>query len=343
MVEYIKKLIRGEHLTGEEAFDAMKLIMQGEAGEISTAGFLVALAIKGVTSEEIESFSKAMRSAAERWPDSNQMDIVDTCGTGGDSASLLNVSTITAFVIASMGYHVAKHGNRAVSSPTGSADVLEELGVRIGTNPDESIALLKEIGICFLFAPNWHPAMEFAAPVRRVLSLQAVFNILGPITNPAPITHQLMGVYDKRFLKPIAGALAGLGRRRALVVHSHDGLDEISIQLPTDYIKIVDGRVESEGIFYPKDFGIEPTDMKTLKVENRQASAKRVEQILKGMGTEVENRMVSVNAAAVLTLFNDHLSLADAYQEVVDHLKSGKAYSTLERWRSYSLQPIHRV
>jgi len=198
MIDYLKKVMQGEDLSSDEALRSMTEIMTGQAGEIRTAGFLIALALKGETGEEIESFARAMRKAAKPWPSREKFDIVDTCGTGGDASSLLNISTIAALVVSSMGFKVAKHGNRAVSSPTGSADVLEELGINLEIPHEESVEALNEIGMCFLFAPAWHPAMRFAAPVRKALGVRTVFNILGPITNPAPITHQLMGVPRSR-------------------------------------------------------------------------------------------------------------------------------------------------
>jgi anthranilate phosphoribosyltransferase len=335
MVDLLKKLMQGKDLTSEEALHAMTEIMTGQAGEIRTAGFLIALALKGETGEEIEAFARAMRKAAKPWPSREKFDIVDTCGTGGDASSLLNISTIAALVVASMGFKVAKHGNRAVSSPTGSADVLEELGINLEVPPDESVDALKEIGICFLFAPVWHPAMRYAAPVRRALGVRTVFNILGPITNPAPVTHQLMGVYDRRFLAPVARALVGLGRKRACVVHSHDGLDEISIAAPTDYILIDNGQIQSEGTWRPETFGIDSAPIDSLRVADRKESAARIERILRGKGDTVENLMVSVNAGAVISLLREDLSLSEARALVMDHLKSGRAIEILDRWRSF--------
>lgn len=335
MIDYLKKVMQGEDLSSDEALRSMTEIMTGQAGEIRTAGFLIALALKGETGEEIESFARAMRKAAKPWPSREKFDIVDTCGTGGDASSLLNISTIAALVVSSMGFKVAKHGNRAVSSPTGSADVLEELGINLEIPHEESVEALNEIGMCFLFAPAWHPAMRFAAPVRKALGVRTVFNILGPITNPAPVTHQLMGVYDRKFLAPVARALVGLGRKRAYVIHSHDGLDEISIAAPTDFIFIDNGRIQAEGTWRPEDFGIDPTPIDSLRVADRKQSAERFERILKGEGDAVENMMVSVNAGAVISLLREDLNIADARALVLDHLKSGKAIETLDRWRAF--------
>lgn len=336
MTEYLKKLMQSQDLTAEEAQNAMTQIMTGQAGEVRTAAFLIALALKGETGEEIEAFARAMRKAAVPWPSSTGHDIIDTCGTGGDAAGLINVSTLSALVAASMGMKVAKHGNRAVSSPTGSADVLEELGIRLDIPKEENVGALAEVGICFLFAQAWHPAMRFAGPVRKQLGVRTVFNILGPITNPAPVTHQLMGVYDRKFLVPVARALAGLGRKKAYIVHSQDGLDEVSIAAPTDFVQVINGRIQSEGTWRPEDFGLEgPLPLDSLRITDRQESATRFRRILAGQGEEIENQMVAVNTGAILTLIHDDLSLNEARQLVLDHLKTGKAAGILDRWRAY--------
>lgn len=336
MTDCLKKLMRGEDLTTDEARHAMTQIMTGEAGEIRTAGFLIALALKGETGEEIEAFARAMRKAAVPWPTEASVDVVDTCGTGGDASNLLNVSTVTALIAASMGMKVAKHGNRGVSSGTGSADVLEELGIRLDVSHEEAAAALSDMGICFLFAPSWHPAMRHAGPVRKALGVRTVFNILGPITNPAPVTHQLMGVYDRRFLAPVARALAGLGRKNAYVVHSHDGLDEISIAAPTDFIHIVHGHIQSEGTWRPEDFGLDrPIPLDSLRIADRRESAQRFQRILSGQGTDAENQMVAVNTGALLTLVSEGLSLEEARRQVLAHLQSGRASDVLVRWKNY--------
>ena len=341
MTNYLKKLLLGNDLSSAEAFEAMNEIMSGRADQMQTAGLLMALAMKGETGEEIEAFARAMRAAAVAWPNagaSAATAIIDTCGTGGDSASILNISTIAAVVLSSFGndmkFQVAKHGNRAVSSPTGSADVLEHLGIQIDVSHEAAASILNQVNICFLFAQSWHPAMRFAAPVRRALGVRTIFNILGPITNPAPLTHQLMGVFDRRFLVPVAKALAGLGRKHAFVIHSRDGLDEVSIAAATDYVEIQDGHVVKEGTWQPADFGIATTPIDSLRVSDRQESADRFERILKGEGTDIENRMVSVNAGVVLTLLQDNLSLLDARQMVVERLQSGAAFNSLQKWKS---------
>ncbi|MBU41936.1 MAG: anthranilate phosphoribosyltransferase [Spirochaetaceae bacterium] len=335
MKELLKRIIAGEDLTAEEATKAMTAIMSGQAGEIQTAGFLTALALKGETGTEIEAFSRSMRKAAVTWPSRSNPVILDTCGTGGDSSGIINVSTVAALVLASLGISVAKHGNRAVSSPTGSADVLEELGISMTLKPEEVAECLEKVGMCFLFAPTWHPAMKFAAPVRKALGVRTVFNLLGPITNPAPVSHQIIGVFDGRFLEPLGDALAGLGRKGACVIHSRDGLDELSIAAPTDYIMIRDGRIEKKGQFKPEDFGIQPMDISSLKVADRRESARRVQLILEGKGSDTENAMMAANAALAYHLVHPDTDLKSAYGLCLDALKQGKPMEVLEKWRSF--------
>jgi anthranilate phosphoribosyltransferase len=335
MKEILKKIISGEDLIAEEATQAMTAIMSGQAGEIQTAGFLTALALKGETGTEIEAFSRSMRKAAVTWPRRSENAILDTCGTGGDSAGIINISTLSAMVVSSLGVSVAKHGNRAVSSPTGSADVLEELGISMALKPEEVAECLEKVGMCFLFAPTWHPAMKFAAPVRKALGVRTVFNLLGPITNPAPVTHQLVGVFDGRFLEPLGEALAGLGRTGACIVHSRDGLDELSISAPTDYIMIRDGRIEKKGQMKPEDFGIKPMDISSLKVADRRESARRVQGILEGQGSETENAMVAANAALAYHLVFPDVDLKSAYEKCIAALNEGRPVQVLERWKSF--------
>ncbi len=335
MIEFLKKIMNFENLTLEESYKAMNLIMTGESGEVKTAAFLVALAMKKETGEEIEGFAKAMKKAAVRWSKREKIPILDTCGTGGDNANLLNISTITAVVLSALGYKVAKHGNRAVSSATGSADVLEDSGINIEISNEEAMECLHKVGITFLYAPKWHPAMKFAAPVRKTLGIRTVFNILGPITNPAPITHQIMGVFSKDYMPAIAQALTGLSRKKAFVIHSQDGLDEVSIAAPTDFIQIDEGKIVSEGTWKVEDFGFNSSDLTPLKVKNRNEASKRFIKILKGEGSEIENQIVAMNSAIALQLFED-LSLKQATEKIYEFLKTGKPYEKFNQWKNFS-------
>lgn len=335
MVDILKKLMNKEDLTGEEASKAIADIMAGQAEAPQTAAFLVALAMKGETGAELEALARGMRKAAVKWPERHEGFLLDTCGTGGDSAGILNISTMSAILLASLGISVAKHGNRAVSSPTGSADILEEIGIMMTLSHEEVAECLNEIGICFLFAPAWHPAMKHAAPVRKMLGVRTAFNLLGPITNPAPVTHQVVGVFDPAFLERLASALAGMGRKGAYLVHSKDGLDEVSIAEDTDYVLVKDSAIVEKGTIGPAQFGFKPMPLSELVVTDRQESVKRVQAILAGEGSETENTMVAANAALGYMLMTNESDTAKAFEACKDALTSGKAYQTLEKWQKF--------
>lgn len=335
MIEILRKLMKGQDLTAEEASKAIADIMAGQAEQSQTAAFLVALALKGETGSEIESLARGMRKAAVKWPERHRGMLLDTCGTGGDSSGIINISTMSAVLLASLGIAVAKHGNRAVSSPTGSADILEELGIVMTLKHEEVAQCLNEVGICFLFAPAWHPAMKHAAPVRKSLGVRTVFNLLGPITNPAPVTHQVVGVFDPAFLERLGAALAGLGRKGAYVIHSKDGLDEVSIAEDTEYVLVRDGAIAEKGTIGPQQFGFSPLPLQELVVSDRQESVRRVQAILAGQGSEVENTMVSANAALGYMLMTNETDPKLAFEACLDALRSGKALQTLEKWQKF--------
>ncbi len=335
IVEFVKKIVRGEDLSAEEATRAMTEIMTGKAGEIRTASLLTALSMKGETAQEIESFARAMRKAAIQWTDPRTVDLCDTCGTGGDSLNTINVSTMTALLLASMGLSVAKHGNRAISSSTGSADLLEEVGVNLDMDPAELVECLNKVGICFLYAPRWHPAMKYAGPVRKAMGIRTVFNLLGPLTNPAPIAYQVVGVFARQFLEPMGHALAGLGRKGAYVVHSEEGLDEVSISSATNYIQIEQGRVTGQGQFTPEDFGFSTHPLSTIQVNVREESVTRSRSILAGRGSDAENAIISMNAALIYSMVHREKDLKKAAEICHTALLSGKAEKTMEEWARF--------
>ncbi|MFN3420215.1 MAG: anthranilate phosphoribosyltransferase, partial [Armatimonadota bacterium] len=254
----LKKVVNRENLTQREARDAMRVIMSGEATPAQIAGFLVALRMKGETVAEITGFAEAMKESAIK-VDTKHRPVVDTCGTGGDRLKTFNVSTIAAFVVAGANITVAKHGNRSVTSKAGSADVLEALGFNLQMKPERVKQALDEIGIAFLFAPNFHPAMKHALGPRRELGLRTVFNLLGPIVNPCPLDGQLMGVYEGSLTPVVARVLSNLGVKRAFVVHSLDGMDEISVTSATQVSEVRSGEVKTYVIF-PEDFGFKRAD-----------------------------------------------------------------------------------
>ena len=256
----------GSSLTRDEARDVMAEVLRGEATDAQIAALLVALHMKGETVEEIVGFAQAIRAAATPLlsEDGDTVDVsgtgrdalVDTCGTGGDTSGTFNISTAVAFVTAGAGVRVAKHGNRSISSKCGSADVMEALGVNINLPPARLAACLRETGIAFLFAPAMHSAMKYVQPARRELRLRTVFNLLGPLTNPAHASAQVVGVYSADLVEKLAEALSELGLRRALVVHGRDGLDEITISGPTKIAEVRDGKVRSYEVT-PEEFGLQ--------------------------------------------------------------------------------------
>ncbi len=330
--EILKKIISRTDLSSAEASAAMESIMNGTAGEILTASFLTGMVMKGETSVEIESFARAMKLAARPWEGKTMKVLADTCGTGGDSMNTINVSTLSALLLSSLGIPVAKHGNRAVSSTTGSADFLEDSGIRLELEPEEAAECLQKNKITFLFAPKWHPAMKHAGPVRKTLGFRTVFNILGPLTNPAPVTHQVLGVYSQKAMETMAQALCGLGRSAAWVVHSEDGLDEISVAAPTNFIKIENSQITERGTIEPEDFGFKKYPLDLVKVNSRQEAMERAHAVLEGKGSDAENTIIAMNAALVYLSVHPENDILQSASLCMDSLKSGKAAASLKHW-----------
>ncbi len=329
--QILKKLTQRLPLDTGEAEQLMRAIMTGQAGEVLTAGLLIALAMKGETAAEIAAFARVMRSSALPWPGETG-DFCDTCGTGGDGASTINVSTLAGITLAAAGLPVAKHGNRAVSSSSGSADLLEGLGINLDLEPAAVAASLKNNGITFLFAQRWHPAMKFAGPVRQTLGGRPAFNLLGPLTNPAPLAFQTIGVFHREFMGPVAGALADLGRQGAYVLHGADGLDEVSPATETDYIKIEGGRVVGEGRLKPEDFGFTRFSLAAIRIDSPQAALERARAILSGQGTDAENAVVAMNAALVYSLAQGVSDLKRAAGHCLEIVRSGRGMEVVRKW-----------
>jgi anthranilate phosphoribosyltransferase len=265
LLPYIERIVERGSLTAADAEAAMHTILSGESTDPQIAAFLTALRMKGETADELAGFARAMRRmAAPVNPGLNGAALIDTCGTGGDRSDTFNISTVAAFVVAGAGMHVAKHGNRSISSKCGSADLLDAMGIRITLTPEESARAIREVGIGFLFAPAVHTAMRHAQPVRVELKMRTVFNLLGPLTNPAGATAQLVGAPSERAAELMAGALSALGLRRGFVVHGSDGLDEITTTGPTLAFEIRDGHVERRTL-EPADFGVPVARPEALK------------------------------------------------------------------------------
>jgi len=330
--EAIQTLTSGTSLTMEEAASVMEEIMQGEATPAQFGAFVTALRLKGETVDEIVGLARTMRAKAV--PVSVPGPLVDTAGTGGDDLSTFNISTAAAIVAAGAGLKVAKHGNRAMSSQCGSADVLEALGVRIDLNAGQVQRCLQEVGMAFMFAPIYHPAMKYASAPRREIGIRTVFNILGPLTNPAGARAQIVGVADGALLEKLALALQGLDCYHALVVHGEDGLDEVTITGKTRVCEVKDGSIKSYAID-PEDFGLSRAGLESL----RGGTAKENAALLRGImaGTPGPRRdAVLLNAAATLLAGDRVGTLQEGValaQEVID---GGYALAKLERLAEFS-------
>jgi anthranilate phosphoribosyltransferase len=331
--ETLPRLIRGENLTQEEARCIMLGVMAGDAGAAETGALLTALAMKGETVEEVAGFAQAMRDGAEAFPDRSEM-LIDTCGTGGDRAGTFNISTTAAFVAAGAGLAVAKHGNRSVTSRSGSADVLEALGVAVDLPLDRAVAALDQVGMTFLFAPKWHPAMRHVAPVRRALGFPTVFNLLGPLSNPARPRAQLLGVHSPALTGFMARVLAVLGTERALVVHG-GGLDEVSVCGPTSGYWLADG-VIGRFRFDPAELGWAWADPDELLGGGPEDNAAIVRGILDGSIVGAKRRAVLLNAAAALAVAGKADHIADAVPLAEEAIDSGAALAKLEALITYT-------
>ncbi|MBV8842741.1 MAG: anthranilate phosphoribosyltransferase [Bryobacterales bacterium] len=325
LLPYLHRVSGGFDLSSVEAHDAMTALLEGTSSEAVISGFVVALKMKGETAAELAGFARAMR---ERMVVVDAgADVVDTCGTGGDGSGTFNISTVAALVMAGAGARVAKHGNRSLSSQTGSADVFEALGVRIVMSPEEAARSIGKIGIGFLFAPNLHPAMKHAQPVRRELKLRTVFNLLGPLVNPARARRQLIGAPSPDAARLIAEALAELGAERVFVVHGRDGLDEISTTSATDVWQILEGRVEHL-VWTPSCFGVRESSLEMLAGGDAARNAVIAMQILAGEPGSKRD-IVLVNAAAGLVAAGVAADLRKGMQLAGGSIDSGAALGKL--------------
>lgn len=323
--EAIIKLTKKEDLDANTAECVMDEIMSGKASNLQIGAYLIALSMKGESIEEITASAKIMRQHALKLL--NDLKVLEIVGTGGDHSNSFNISTTSSIVIASCGVPVAKHGNRAATSKCGAADVLEQLGVKIDLEPERAKEVLDEIGICFLFAQKYHSAMRFVAPVRKELSIRTIFNILGPLSNPAGASYQLMGVYDESLVEPLAQVLLNLGVERGLVVYGLEGLDEISLVGKTKVCEIRDGWVKNYEID-PRELGFDLCKKEDLVGGTPVENAKIVRDIFNGKRGPKRDTVV-LNSAAALYIAREDISLAQAIEEVEDAIDSGKALSKL--------------
>ncbi|SHE88382.1 anthranilate phosphoribosyltransferase [Modicisalibacter ilicicola DSM 19980] len=310
MREAIDAVMRGRNLSYADTHAVMQHIMTGEATDAQIGGFLIGLSMKGETVDEVAAAAQVMRELMT--PVGVRLDdLVDIVGTGGDGANLFNVSTASSFVVAAAGGHVAKHGNRSVSSSSGSADLFDVAGIKLDLAPEQVARCIEQVGVGFMFAPLHHPAMRHAIGPRREMGVRTVFNILGPLTNPASAQHQLLGVYQPSLVPLMAEVLGRLGSRHVLVVHAEDGLDEISLAAPTRVAELREGRVE-EYVIAPEELGIERQSLEPLKVVTAEDSLRLVKEALVGEGAAAD--IVALNAGAALYA-----------ADIADNLKEGVA------------------
>jgi anthranilate phosphoribosyltransferase len=312
----------------------MQDLMSGQTGEAQIAGFLTALRMKGETASELVAFAGVMREKAEPFWDDSAPAVLDTCGTGGDRSGTFNISTATALVAAGAGVRVAKHGNRSASSLCGSADVLEALGIDIQMPTERLRSAVTDVGFGFLFAQRFHTAMKHVMPTRTQLKIRTVFNILGPLANPAAPCFQVLGVASSEVMGIVAEALAGLKTKRALVVHSTDGLDEISISAPTKVIELENGALRHSTIT-PEDFGATSAAMETLRGGDAKTNAVIIESVLKGEKSPRRD-VVLINAAAALVVAGAASSLKEGFRAAAHSIDSGAALSKIHSLRELS-------
>jgi len=330
--EAILSLSKRQDLTYETAEKVMHEIMSGEASPVQMSAYLTALSLKGETIDEITGSAFGMRSHCIRLL--HDADVLEIVGTGGDHANTFNISTAAAIITAAAGIPVAKHGNRSASSKCGAADVLEALGVNINIAPEKSAELLGNIGICFMFAQNYHIAMKFVAPIRRELGIRTVFNIIGPLTNPAGAKMELLGVYDKALVEPLAQVMCNLGVKSAMVVHGEDGIDEISLSAPTFVCEVKDGWVRSYTVT-PEQFGFERCKKEDLQGGTPKENANILKSLL--LGEKGAKRDAAVlNAAAAMFITGKYESIGAAVEVANEVIDSGKALKKLDDFVRFS-------
>lgn len=328
----LQTLIEGRDFSYEEMLSVMRQVMGGELTSAQIAGLLMALRIKGETVDEIAAAAEVMRSLATKVAIKNTQHLVDTCGTGGDGIQTFNVSTAGAFVAAAAGASVAKHGGRSVSSTCGSIDVLEALGINVNLTPEQVAASVDEIGIGFMFAPNHHSAMKHAAPVRRELGVRTMFNLLGPLTNPAGAKRQVMGVFHRDLTGLLAGALQRLGSEHVMVVHGADGMDEISFTGDTYVAELKNGEVKQYTV-NPTQFGLPLHQLNTIQVNNAEESKAMVLDVLSGK-TGPARDIVLLNAGAAIYVAGVVDSLAAGIEKAQQVIDSGAAMDKLNQLKA---------
>ena len=333
LTKLLEKLFNHENLTSEEMRAAMQFFMSGESNDAQIAGFLCALRSKGETIDEITAAAEVMRELATPIEITGK-HVIDTCGTGGDGANTFNISTTSAFVVAAAGGQVAKHGNRSVSSCCGSADVLELAGVNLNLLPEQVAQCVRVTGIGFLFAPNYHGAMQYTRNVRKNLGVRTMFNLLGTLSNPAKVENQLIGVFDKKWVEPLAHVFNKLGSKHVLVVSAEDGLDEISIACETHVAELKNGVVSNYRIT-PEQFNLPRADLDTIAIKNAAESLAMLKNVLNNRAESAKN-IVLLNAGAAIYAANLTDSLAEGIAKANEVIVNGAAYEKFETFISYT-------
>ncbi len=332
--EAISKLIERQDLTLQEAIAVMDEIMSGKATDSQIAGFLIALRLKGETIDEITACAKVMREKASRIKPKNQKNLIDVVGTGGDKSGTFNISTTAAFVTAGANIPIAKHGNKGVSSKCGSADVLTALGIKIDLEPQKVEQCINAIGIGYMFAPKFHGAMKYAIGPRKELGVRTIFNILGPLTNPAEAPYELMGVFDESLVEPLAEVLGKLGCKHALVIHG-SGLDEITLEGPTKVAEYKDAHITTYEI-KPTDFGIKLAELKEIKGGAPEENAKIILDILSGKEKGPKRDIVLLNAGAAIYVAGKAKSIKKGIEIAENSIDSGKALEKLNNLKDWT-------
>jgi anthranilate phosphoribosyltransferase len=325
MKTFLEKLNNKEDLTFEESKGAFKILMDGKATDDEIFNFLTLLSSKGEVSDEIAGGVFVLRNKSKRV---NVDNCIDTCGTGGDGKNTLNISTASALLLSSMGIKVAKHGNKAVSSKCGSGDVLEALSIKIDLEPKDVEKQINKNNFAFMFAPNYHSAMKYVGPTRKKIGKRTIFNMIGPLSSPALVQRQVVGVFDKKLLKIFGNALKNLKIKFAWIVNSEDGLDEISPYAKTNVIQLKDNQI-SEIIIDPKDLNIKADKFDNLLGDNAEFNANKIIDIFKGEDNDF-SKAVCLNAAAGLIVFAKHSKFKDGYQSAREHILSGKTFEHLK-------------
>ena len=330
MTNIVENLKKGQSLTFEESKTLFSSLMEGTYGEDKIIEILEALIKKGETKDELAGGIYILREKANKV--NADSDTIDTCGTGGDGQNSLNISTAAAIVLASMGVKVAKHGNKAVSSNCGSADVLEALKININLNPDEVEKNIEKFNFAFMFAPKYHSAMKHVGPARKKIGKKTIFNLIGPLSSPAQVKRQVIGVFDKKWMRPFAEALKENNVIHAYIVHSNDGMDEISPFAKTNIVELINGKI-NEFIIDPKNLGINSNNKENLKGKNAEYNAEKIVEICKGKLNEF-SQSVALNVAAGLIVSGKENNFKNAFDKATKHLSSGNVFQHLTKIQS---------